>query len=249
MVFVRTLADAERQELRRLARREVGRVSERMRAILLSGRGYTVPQIAAIFECDEVTVREWIHRYEAEGAAGLKDRPKRGRRPRATPAARETLRRTVTETRPAVGGWTVVLLQVELVLVHGLVLSGATIRRVLHAVGLRWRRPKHGLPRDPDVARVMWHLCERLLAAPADAVTLALDECDVHLVPVLRAMWMPRGQQAVIPTPGTNQKRGIFGALDLGSGAWHYQVTARKRAVEFLAFLEQLVAAYPGRPL
>ena len=57
MVFVRALAEAERQELRRLARREVGRVSERMRAVLLSGRGYPVPQIAAIFECDEVTVR------------------------------------------------------------------------------------------------------------------------------------------------------------------------------------------------
>ena len=39
MVFVRALAEAERQELKRPARREVGRVSERMRAILLSGRG------------------------------------------------------------------------------------------------------------------------------------------------------------------------------------------------------------------
>ena len=46
MVFVRALAEAERQELRRLLRRGVGRVGERTRAILLPSRGYTVPQIA-----------------------------------------------------------------------------------------------------------------------------------------------------------------------------------------------------------
>lgn len=252
MVFVRPLAEAERQELKRLARREVGRVSERMRAILLSSRGYSVPEIARIFECDEATVREWVHRFEAEGIGGLSDRPKAGRRPRATPAAREALRRTVIDDRPAQGGWTVVLLQFELVIVTGVRLSRTTIRRLLHALEFRWRRPKLALPTDPEAARIMWQLCERLLAAPARAVVLALDECDVHLLPVLRAMWTPKGRQVEIPTPGTNRKRGIFGALELegpASGAWHYRVTPQKRAVEFVAFLDQLVAAYPGRPL
>src|ERR671922_2132366 len=101
MIFVRPLQEQERQQLKRLLRREVGRVSERLRAILLSSRGYTVPQIAAIFECDEATVREWIRRFEDGGVAGLRDRPRSGRRPRATPAARETLRRTITGEPPA----------------------------------------------------------------------------------------------------------------------------------------------------
>jgi hypothetical protein len=60
VVFVRLLQDKERRQLKHLARRDVGRVSERIRMILLSSRGYTVPQIAAIFECDEATVRRWI---------------------------------------------------------------------------------------------------------------------------------------------------------------------------------------------
>jgi transposase len=252
MVYVRPLAEAERQELKRLARREVGRVSERMRAVLLSGRGYSVPEIARIFECDEATVREWIRRFEAEGVRGLRDRPKAGRRPRATPAARDTLRRTVTGECPAQGSWTAVLLQVQLAVMAGVRVSRTTVRRLLHALDFRWRRPKLALRRDPEAARIMWMLCERLLAAPAEAVILALDESDIHLLPVLRGMWMRRGQQAAIPTPGTNRRRGLFGALELegpSCGAWHYRVTARKRAVEFIAFLEQLVAAYPGRPL
>ena len=85
MIFVRSLQEAERRELKRLARREVGRVSERIRMILLSSRGYTVPQIAAIFECDEATVRSWIERFEAGGVEGVRDRPRAGR-PRTAPA-------------------------------------------------------------------------------------------------------------------------------------------------------------------
>jgi transposase len=104
------------------------------------------------------------------------------------------------------------------------------------------------LRHDPAARAKMAHSAERIWALPTAAV-LALDECDVHLLPVLRAMWLRRGQQARIPTPGGNRKRAVFGALDLESGAWHSAVEARKRAVEFVAFLDQLVAAYPARPV
>jgi hypothetical protein len=57
----------------------------------------------------------------------------------------------------------------------------------------------------------MLHLADRILSAPATAVVLALDECDVHRHPVLRAMWMRRGRQGRIPTPGGNRKRAVFG--------------------------------------
>ena len=50
-----------------------------------------------------------------------------------------------------------------------------------------------------------------------------------------------------MPTPGTNRKRSIFGAFELGSGNWTYVTTERKRAVEFIVFLEQVLSAYPGK--
>lgn len=256
MVFVRTLSEAEQRALKQGVRREVGRVSERMRAVLLSARGYGVPQIAGIFECDEATVRDWIAHFEAGGVAALRDRPRSGRRPRATPAARATLGRVVAAGPASVGHaggvWTVVTLKLYLLVSEGVTLSGTTVRRVLLALGFRWRRPRLALPRDPEAGPKLWQLAATLLSAPADAVVLALDECDVHLVPTLRAMWMRRGQQAEVMTPGSNRKRGVFGALALDGpcpGAWHYAVTERKRTPEFLAFLEQLAAAYPTRPL
>lgn len=253
MIFVRPLTDDERRVLQRLARAEVGRVGERMRMVLLSSRGYSVPQIAAIFECDEATARTWLARFEADGADGLRDRPRPGRPPKAEAGAREAIGRALDQAPAAcgcvAGYWTVAMLAAHLSAVLGVALSRTTVRRALHGLGYRWRRPRHELRHDPDARAKMEHIVDRVLGAPAAAAVLALDECDVHLLPVLRALWTRRGRQARIPTPGGNRKRSVFGALDLETGAWHYAVTARKRAAEFLAFLEQVAATYPERPV
>ena len=253
MIFVRPLTDDERRVLQRLARAEVGRVSERLHMVLLSHRRYAVPEIAAIFDCDEATVRTWLGRFEAEGVDGLRDRPRSGRPRTADADARDPIGHALDRAPSAcgylAGYWTVAMLAAHLATRHGIRLSRTTVRRVLlHGLDACWRRPRHELRHDPAARAKMAHLAERILAVPAAAV-LALDECDVHLLPVPRAMRMRRGQQARIPTPGGNRKRAVFGALDLESGAWHYAVCARKRAVEFVAFLEQLAAAYPDRPV
>ena len=257
MIHVGPLNERERVELKRLARREVGRVSERIRMILLSTKGYSVQQIADIFECDGASVRAWIERFEAEGVRGLHDRPRCGRPPKAGVVAQQHIRQTVA-TEPSqlgyiFGFWTVVALCAHLAASLGLNVSTATVRRVLWKLGYRWRRPRHVLPTDPQARDKMWWLCEALLKAPKEAAILCLDECDVHLMPVLRSMWMLRGtgQQTEIPTPGLNYKRSLFGALALEweTGRWVYQVTERKRSVEFIAFMEKLVLSYPGKPL
>lgn len=253
MVYVRALSEAERGELKRRARREVGRVSERIRMVLLSDRHYSVPQIAAIYECSEATVRSWLTRFNTEGLAGLADRPRAGRPRRADAAARETIRHQM-EQSPAAHGyvfgfWTVATLCQHLANRLDVALSHTVVRQVLRTLDYRWRRPQLALPEDPQTAATMWRLCGRLVRAPAAAVILCADECDLHLLPVLRAMWMRRGQQVRVPTPGTNRKRAIFGALEWDTGRWLYAVCERKRAVEFIVFLEQILAAYPGRPI
>lgn len=255
MMFVRTLKEGERQELKRLARREVGRVSERMRMILLSSKGYSVQQIADIFECDPASVRVWIERFEAEGVKGLHDRPRSGRPPKAGVVAQQQIRQTVA-AQPArlgyvFGFWTVVTLCAHLATSFGLKVSTDTVRRVLWKLGYRWRRPRHVLPQDPAARAKMWWLCEALLRASKETAILCLDECDVHLMPVLRSMWMlrGRGQQTEVPTPGLNCKRSLFGALEWDTGRWVYEVTERKRSVEFIAFMEKLMLSYPDRPL
>jgi transposase len=54
-----------------------------------------------------------------------------------------------------------------------------------------------------------------------------------------------KGPRLRVPTPGQNAKRALFGALDARTGRLHHLVRPRKRAAQFVEFLEILAAAYP----
>src|SRR5436309_15489083 len=82
MVTIGPLTAGQRRALKALSRRAVGRVALRAQMVLLSARGYTVPQIAEIFEVGEDVVREWLHRFQERGPDGLEDRPRPGRPPK-----------------------------------------------------------------------------------------------------------------------------------------------------------------------
>lgn len=47
--------------------------------VLLSVHGLPAGEVAALLECHPSTVRRWIGRFNAEGMAGLADRPRCGR--------------------------------------------------------------------------------------------------------------------------------------------------------------------------
>jgi hypothetical protein len=124
--------------------------------------------------------------------------------------------------------------------------SFSTLRRVLHGAGLRWKRPKLAPARRPDPLAAEKRAQLEQVLADSEATLIAEDECDVHLLPILRAMWQRRGEQRRLITPGQNRKRGIFGALNLRTGEWLYHVTDRKRGVEFITLLTALLTAYPA---
>jgi hypothetical protein len=52
-----------------------------------------------------------------------------------------------------------------------------------------------------------------------------------------------------VPGAPKNRRRTIFGAVDLASGRFHYQVTRKAISTSFTAFCEQLLAAYPAAPV
>src|SRR5881392_1783880 len=75
-------------EIERLEADLHGRWREAARAVmvLLSAHGLAPSQIAELLDCHPATVRRWIGRFNAEGLAGLADRPRCGR-PRLRAAA------------------------------------------------------------------------------------------------------------------------------------------------------------------
>src|SRR5437588_12973560 len=89
MLYARQPTDEERAELKRMTRQEVGRVSQRAQMVLLSAQRRTVPEIAALFEASRATVRFWLRRFDAEGPAGRRDEPRRGRPRKVTPTVEQ----------------------------------------------------------------------------------------------------------------------------------------------------------------
>jgi len=77
--------DISSAELRRRARREnSGRISARLIAIANALDGMDRASAARLAGMDRQTLRDWVHRYNAEGITGLCDRPKPGRAPKLT---------------------------------------------------------------------------------------------------------------------------------------------------------------------
>jgi transposase len=72
--------DRDATELRRLARRERdGRVSARLLALANALEGMPREEAARLAGMTGQTLGDWVHRYNAEGVEGLRDRPRPGR--------------------------------------------------------------------------------------------------------------------------------------------------------------------------
>lgn len=242
------LSDDQRRELQRVSRQAVGRVALRAHMVLLSDRTYTVPQIATIHACGEDVVRLWLHRYHAEGVAGLEDEPRSGRPPK-DPLAAQIVDTQASQSPPCSGHvqtcWTVATLTAFVTTRFRLRLARASVRRCLKAMGWRWARLAPARKQDLQAAEKLAALAAaQTQVAHGLAHLLYRDECDLHLLPVPRAMWM-KGPRVRVPTPGTNAKRAFFGALHVASGHFHTADQSRKLAVHFVAFLQHLADASP----
>lgn len=142
---VRELTDGERKEIERLihARTASVRQAERARIVWLSSQGRRVRAIASEVRLGEATVRLWLTRFNAEGLAGLADRPRSGHPPTYTPEQVSAVIATAL-TRPDTlglpfGSWTLDRLEAYLNEGKGIPIKRTRIDEVLLDEGLRWR--------------------------------------------------------------------------------------------------------------
>jgi transposase len=250
MIYVRTPTDAELQELKRMTRQEIGRVSQRAQMILLSAQRRTVPEIARIFAVEYKTVRKWLRRFNAAGPAGLYDEPRSGRPRKVSACVRDKLVELVQQDPQQSGYlatfWTVAMLVLALTDTLQVRLSASTIRQALHEAKLAWGRPRLGMPckTDPQKATKQWAIAHAVIEAGPQAAVLYADESRIELLPLIRSMWHWVGQQIRVPTPGTNVTRAVFGALNIRSGQWTYLVREHMYKEDVIAFLEHLLTVY-----
>lgn len=72
------------------------------------------------------------------------------------------------------------------------------------------------------------------------------DEFNLSWLPTLRAMWSPKGQQIMIPTPAQPKKQYGVGAVNYHTGETVVHIRRRKRRIETAALLQTLLERHPS---
>src|SRR3954464_12867923 len=125
-------------------RREAGRcrdagAARRMLALALVLEGGSREAAARAAGMDRQTLRDWVHRYNEEGLAGLRDRRRRGPRPRLAPEQAAELEGVVERgpdpDRDGVVRWRRVDLQALIEARFGVRLHERTVGKVLRPLG------------------------------------------------------------------------------------------------------------------
>jgi transposase len=141
-----------RKELTSAQLRSAARASEepaqvrRLLAIALVLEG--VPRQQAAKQCgmDRQTLRDWVHRYNEGGVAGLRSRTSPGRAPLLTPEQKAELRALVVAgpdpERDKVVRWHWVDLRAEIARRFGVEVRESTVGEWLHQLGLTRLQPR-----------------------------------------------------------------------------------------------------------
>jgi transposase len=187
--------------------------------LLDAGRPWTL--ITAVLFTSTATINRWRRAYLRGGIdAVLAGTP--GRRPArgwVGMIVRWVVTFAPTDFGFARSRWSCEAVAIVLREDHGVRASRETIRRRLRESDLVWRRPRPVVRRrDPERATKLAALRRLLHELPADETAVFMDEVEVHTNPKVGCMWMRRGEQATVNTPGDNEKRVLAGSLHWRTG-------------------------------
>src|SRR5262245_9623590 len=161
-IFVRPLSEVERTALEKGLRSADAFVLRRCQILLASARGERAPRSATQVGCDDQTVLDALHAFNARGLAALHKGSSRPHQPppRAFPDDRAEQLRALLHRRPREFGhptsrWTLDL-AAAVSCAEGLtptVVSGEAVRKTLLRLGISWMRAKQWIT-SPDPAYV-----------------------------------------------------------------------------------------------
>jgi putative transposase len=241
-----TLTPAQRSTLLRYYRGP-SRPPLRLRAhiLLLLADGRPWDDIARALYCSTRTIARWKDRFQRQGLAALPGLPTGAPRRLGAGWAALVVTWALRLTPRAFGylrsRWCCGLLALVLWRRRGVAVSRETVRRWLRGDGLVWRRPRPVLKRrDPGREAILGRLRALLRGLPDDETAVFQDEADLNLNPDIGCMWMRRGQQAEVVTPGDNAKCYLAGSLHWRTGKLIVTEGPKRDGALFVAHLHEL---------
>lgn len=241
-------SDEDRRTLESWAKSRTleARLVERARIILRCLEGMSVSAIARERKLRANTVIDWRRRFEAEGLPGLLDRTRSGKPRRYTEEFRNQVLATL-ELPPPRGQ---AVWDGPAVAQH-LGASVHAVWRVLRKEGICLMRQRSWcVSTDPQFAAKAADVVGLYLNPPENALVLWVDE-----KPSIQALERATGYvqtdngKIVRAFKSTYKRHGtlnLFAALELATGAVRTRITQKKRRIEFLEFMDQVLSDLPA---
>lgn len=241
-----TEKDREALEQMVRSRTEEVRMAERAKIILKCLEGERVHRIAKDLHIRPNTVIEWRRRFEKDGIKGLKDRPRSGKPAFYDAEFRNNVIKTLELPPPAgQAQW-----DGPAVAKH-LDTSVDAVWRLLRKENICLSRQRSWcVSTDPEFIPKAADIVGLYLNPPENALVISIDE-----KPSIQALERTTGYvetdngKIVRGFKSTYKRHGtlnLFAALEVATGAIHTQTTQQKRRLEFLAFMDHVLAGLPG---
>ena len=241
------LADEEREQLQRWARRakSAQSLALRSRIVLACAEGADNKSVAAQLGCAQATVGKWRRRFVELRLEGLADEPRPGRPPSvAIGQVEDVIVATLESTPRNATHWS------RAKMAERTGLSKSTIGRIWKAFDLKpHRADTFKLSNDPLFVEKVVDVVGLYLNPPEGAVVLCVDEKS-------QVQALARSQPAFPMMPGMPERRThdyvrhgtttLFAAFDTADGTVITSVHRRHRTIEFKSFLAKIDAQVPA---
>lgn len=239
------LSETERTSLEKIINKRTSPQQMVLRAkiIIMTSKGYSVPEIMKQLQTTKVTISKWKKRFLEKGLDGLIDSDRPGRAKKYSAEIRHKIAAEACNPPPGRTHWTIRDLAKHLELDRGIV------ERVLKDEAIKPHLVKYyHHSTDPEFEEKMINIIGLYLHPPENAIVLSVDEkTGIQALdrtqPVLPLK--PHGKVKNIPFEykrlGTTS---LLASLNVHSGQIHGQCEKRHTNQEFLSFLKKLERTY-----
>jgi len=237
----------DRQELDRLAvsRTDPKQMVERALIILGCLAGKRVQDVALTCRTRPNTVIKWRQRFAQRGLAGLRDEPRPGKKPTYGLDFRNQVL-ALLEQPPPVGQAT----WDGPAIATALNSSVDAVWRVLRHEGICLQRQRSWcVSTDKEFAAKAADIVGLYLDPPENALVISVDEKPSIQALERKTGYVTTDNGKIVRAYKSTYKRhgtlNLFAALTIATGAVTTEITQLKRRVEFLKFMDQVVADAP----
>jgi transposase len=231
-------------------------VATRARIVLWRADGRQKKEIAALAGVSRPTVDLWLKRYEAEGIAGLLDRPREAGREQVPAAVRARVLAASRTSPPAETGlshWSSRAMAAFIERTEGVYVSHHYVAKLWRETGLKpHRQGTFKVSKDPAFAEKVADIVGLYLDPPAGAIVLSLDEkTQVQALDRTQPL-LPIAFDATEKRTHDYVRHGttnLFAALNVGTGEVLGECRPSRDGDAFLAFLKKAVKPHAAKEI